>query len=96
VSILKLLAPPPRALRRISEIGSKPALVILMKKIAFHQVESSDQKKQARLLIREYLGWLNEIIRRDCGIEFDVEAMVQSVLSDVSTIHRNPKFLNRS
>jgi hypothetical protein len=34
VSILKLLATPPRALRRISEIGSRRASVILMKKIA--------------------------------------------------------------
>ncbi len=53
-----------------------------MEEVQFQQVESEEQKDQAGALIREYLEWLNERIRRDYGIEFDVEAMVQSDLSD--------------
>jgi GNAT superfamily N-acetyltransferase len=53
-----------------------------VEKIQFHQVESDDQKVAAGSLIREYLEWLNERIQRDYGIEFDVEAMIESDLSD--------------
>ena len=48
----------------------------------FRQVESDEQKEQAGALIREYLEWLNERVKRDYGIEFDVKAMVESDLSD--------------
>lgn len=50
--------------------------------IKFEQVESEQQKQEAGALIREYLGWLNDRLRRDYGMEFDVEAMVNSDLSD--------------
>ncbi len=58
-----------------------------MEEIEFHQVENVDQKEQAGALIREYLGWLNERIQSDYGLEFDVEAMVQSDLSDPLKFH---------
>lgn len=58
-----------------------------MEEIQFHQVKSDDQKVHAGALIREYLEWLNERIRRDYGIEFDVEAMVESDLSDPDKFH---------
>jgi GNAT superfamily N-acetyltransferase len=50
--------------------------------VRFQQVESEEQKRQAGSLIREYLEWLNDRLMRAYGIEFDVEAMVQSDLSD--------------
>ena len=53
-----------------------------MEEVHFQQVESNEQKKQAGALIREYLEWLNECVKRDYGIEFDVKAMVESDLSD--------------
>ena len=53
-----------------------------MEQVHFQQVESNEQKEQAGALIREYLEWLNERVRRDYGIEFDVNAMVESDLSD--------------
>ncbi len=53
-----------------------------MAEAEFHQVEIDEDKQQAGALIREYLEWLNERIRRDYGIEFDVEAMLVSDLSD--------------
>jgi len=53
-----------------------------MAEIQFHQVESEEDKQQADALIREYLEWLNERIQRDYGIEFDVEAMLASDLSE--------------
>ena len=58
-----------------------------MEEIQFRQVESEEQKEQAGALIREYLEWLNERIWQDYGIEFDVEAMVQSDLSDPDKFH---------
>ena len=58
-----------------------------MKGIQFIQVESGEQKVQAGALIREYLEWLNERIQRDYGIEFDVETMVASDLSDPGKFH---------
>ncbi len=33
-------------------------------------------------MIREYLTWLNERVKQDYGIEFDVNAMIESDLSD--------------
>ena len=53
-----------------------------MEEIHFQQVEGQEQKEQAGALIREYLEWLNERVKRDYGIEFDVNAMVESDLSD--------------
>ena len=58
-----------------------------MEEIQFHQVESEEQKEQAGALISEYLEWLNERIERDYAIEFDVEAMVNSDLSDPDKFH---------
>ena len=58
-----------------------------MEEIQFHQVESEEQKQQAGALISEYLVWLNERIQRDYAIEFDVEAMVNSDLSDPDKFH---------
>ena len=58
-----------------------------MEEIQFFQVESDEQKAQAAGLIREYLDWLNERIQLDYGMEFDVEAMVQSDLSDPYKFH---------
>lgn len=53
-----------------------------MEEISFIQVETPDQKQRAGALIREYLEWLNERVRVDYGIEFDVDSMVESDLSD--------------
>jgi len=53
-----------------------------MNEISFHHVKTDEQKEQARVLIREYLGWLNERVKRDYGLEFDIEAMVESDLTD--------------
>jgi GNAT superfamily N-acetyltransferase len=50
--------------------------------IRFEQVESEKQKQEAAALIREYLEWQNDRLRRDYGMEFDVEAMVKSDPSD--------------
>ncbi len=52
-----------------------------MADVTFHAVESDGDKQQAAVLIREYLEWLNEWVRRDYGLEFDVEAMLASDLS---------------
>jgi GNAT superfamily N-acetyltransferase len=58
-----------------------------MKEFLFYQVEDAEQKLQAGLLIREYLEWLNGCVKRDYGIEFDVESMVASDLSDSEKFH---------
>ena len=58
-----------------------------MEEIQFQQVESSEQKEQAGALIREYLAWLNERVKHDYGIEFDVNAMIESDLSDLAKFH---------
>jgi GNAT superfamily N-acetyltransferase len=52
-----------------------------MAEVTFREVESDEDKQQAAVLIREYLEWLNECVRRDYGLEFDVEAMLASDLS---------------
>ena len=51
-------------------------------KISFHQVQSRQQREQAGALIYEYLAWLNERVVRDYGLEFDVDAMMESDLKD--------------
>ncbi len=58
-----------------------------MAEVTFHQVESDEDKQKAGALIREYLVGLNERVQRDYGIEFDVEAMVVSDLSDPDKFH---------
>jgi GNAT superfamily N-acetyltransferase len=58
-----------------------------VKEVQFHQVGNAEQKRQAGAIVREYLEWLNEHIQRDYGIEFDVEAMVRSDLSDAHKFH---------
>jgi len=50
--------------------------------ITFHQVQSDEEKEQAGFLIREYLVWLNERVQRDYGLEFDIEAMLESDLTE--------------
>jgi GNAT superfamily N-acetyltransferase len=47
----------------------------------FLQVESDEERAQAGRLIREYLVWLDDRIRRTYALEFDVDAMLQSDLS---------------
>jgi len=58
-----------------------------VEEVLFQQVGSEKQKEQAGALIREYLEWLNERVQREHGIEFDVEAMVESDLSDPDKFH---------
>ncbi len=58
-----------------------------MNRIAFEQVESQEQKGQAATLIREYLNWLNVRVKSDYGLEFDVDAMIESDLSDPHKFH---------
>jgi len=60
---------------------------LLMAEFLFHQVEGAEHRQLAGALIREYLEWLNRIVQRDHGIEFDVEAMVASDLSDSDKFH---------
>ena len=58
-----------------------------MQDLEFHQVETPEHRDQAATLIREYLDWLNDRLRRDHGIEFDAEAMVRSDISDRDKFH---------
>jgi GNAT superfamily N-acetyltransferase len=55
--------------------------------VEFQQIESEEQKDAAGALIREYLEWLNDRLRKAYKIEFDAEAMVQSDLSDPNKFH---------
>lgn len=55
--------------------------------IQFQQVETETQKKEAGELIRECLNSLNDRLLRDYGMHFDVDAMVQSDLSDRHMFH---------
>src|SRR3990172_237937 len=55
--------------------------------IQFDQVETQEQKEKAAALIREYLKWLNDRLTRDYGMEFDVETMGQSDISDPHKFH---------
>jgi len=67
-----------RHVRKVRSFG----MGVRMAEVKFHQVESDEDKQQAGALIREYLEWLNDCVQRDYGIEFDVEAMLASDLSD--------------
>ncbi len=53
-----------------------------MEEILSHPLRTDEQKEQTPELIREYLGSLKERVERDYGLEFDIEAMVQSDLTD--------------
>ena len=52
-----------------------------MDQISFHQVDNSEERNQAGELIGEYLTWLNEIVQRKYGLEFEIDAMLQSDLT---------------
>lgn len=54
-----------------------------MDALEFELVDGEQRQEQARALISEYLNWLNERLRREYGMEFDVAAMLQSDLSDL-------------
>lgn len=56
--------------------------MIMQDELQFRQLRPGEKADEATALIREYLEWLNERIRRDYGIEFDVEAMIESDVSD--------------
>jgi GNAT superfamily N-acetyltransferase len=58
-----------------------------MKDVSFYQVECPEDTQHAGVIIREYLEWLNERVQGDYGIEFDVESMVASDLSDSEKFH---------
>ncbi len=58
-----------------------------MADVNFRQVESAEDRQQAAMLIREYLEWLNERVRRDYDLEFDVEAMLASDLASPGKFH---------
>ena len=58
-----------------------------MHELDFQQVDNKELKEEAGSLIREYLEWLNDRLKREYGIKFDVEAMVQSDLSDPFKFH---------
>jgi GNAT superfamily N-acetyltransferase len=58
-----------------------------MAEVKFQQVCSDEHKQQAADLIREYLEWLNQLVQRDYGIEFDVPVMVASDLADPEKFH---------
>ena len=45
-------------------------------------VQDEQQRLQAHALIWEYLQWINEGAQREYGLQFDIEAMVASDLSD--------------
>ena len=58
-----------------------------MNEIVFHQVNSWEERELAGLLIREYLAFLNARLKQDYGIEFDMEAMVKSDITDNYKFH---------
>ncbi len=53
-----------------------------MEKLSFYQVQREQQIEQAGALIREYLVWLNERVKREYNLVFDIEAMLKSDLTD--------------
>lgn len=58
-----------------------------MNDVIFHQVTTTDEKNLATALIREYLEFLNTRIQMDYGIEFDIEAMINSDIDDEYKFH---------
>ena len=53
-----------------------------MEAFELQHVVSEADKEEAGSLIREYLGWLNQRLTDEHGLEFEAEAMVQSDLAD--------------
>jgi len=53
-----------------------------MEVVTFRQVQSVEEREQAGSLIRAYLVWLNERVQSDYGLEFDIEAMMESDLTE--------------
>ena len=71
-----------------------------MDDVEFQQVEDEEQKQAAGSLIREYLEWLNDRLKREYGIEFEgipfagVRTVIESVLASSEPIPlpvTNPK-----
>jgi len=58
-----------------------------MAEVVFQRVGSEEDEQQAGALIREYLEGLNERVHREYDIEFDVDAMLVSDLSDSEKFH---------
>lgn len=58
-----------------------------MADVDFELVENEAGKTQAAALIREYLDWLNDRLRKDYGMWFDAGAMVLSDISDPHKFH---------
>ena len=63
-------------------MNDKKAPIDRIEKVSFHRVQTNQQKQQAGALIREYLAWLNERVKDEYGLEFDIEAMIESDLTD--------------
>lgn len=55
-----------------------------MKRISFQQVETKEQRSQAKELIVEYLSWLNNHVKLTYNFGFDIAAMVGSDMNDSS------------
>jgi GNAT superfamily N-acetyltransferase len=53
-----------------------------MDALALQLVVTEADKDEAGSLLREYLGWLNERLTDEYGLEFEADVMVQSDLSD--------------
>lgn len=49
--------------------------------VEFRPLATSEDTESARRLVLEYLGWLNERVGNDYGIEFEVDAMLASDLA---------------
>jgi GNAT superfamily N-acetyltransferase len=50
-------------------------------------VRSEVHRECARMLIAEYLHWIDESARREYGLSFDVDAMVASDMSETEKFH---------
>lgn len=83
----ELLGRSPHAAQAPIRWAAESESVAYVEEIEFHQVESDEQMERAAALIREYLEGLNDRLRDDYGIEFDVEAMLRSDLSDGQKFH---------
>ena len=53
-----------------------------MADIEFRQIETDVEAEHAKLLVREYLGWLNDRLKRQYDMQFDADAMVVSDITD--------------
>jgi GNAT superfamily N-acetyltransferase len=50
-------------------------------------VESPEQRAAARSLVAEYLRWVGDIARSQYGLEFDIDAMIESDIGDGSKFY---------